>query len=174
MEILTILVLFLSIGFLIGSNFLLDSNENIPSVKLSNLNGSTTNSQTIISGNQPIIVVFWKPSESTFADQFAQMLEARKQIMGQKQSKIIAICENADQISTKLKQEMKQYLMEGKTDIEVYIDKFGDMRSELHIPEVPFTMVFDKDQKMDFNFFGLNLSYRKKQLNGNHTNLVIE
>jgi len=158
MEALVILMLFLTIGFLIGSNFLITEKENVPSVKLSSLEGTTINARNLINDDKPIIVVFWEPSEKNFRGQFEQMMEAREQIMGKKQARIVAIYDNPQSNSPLLKQDLKQYLEKNNMNIEVYIDKHGKMRSEMNIPEVPYTMVFGQNQSINFHYFGLKIN----------------
>lgn len=161
MEALAIIMIFVTIGFLIGSNFLMFRKEKIPSVKLTSLDGTEFYSNQVISNSEPVIVVFWNPSETDFMWQFNQMLEAREEILGNDHATIIAICDTPLRQNRGLHREIKNYLSDTKPDIEVYIDPKGKMRKKLEIPQVPYTMVFNQGSN-DIQYFGYRIYNSEK------------
>ncbi len=157
MEALAIIMLFLTIGFLVGSNFLIFQKGKIPSVKLTSIDGTEFYSDHVISDGEPVIVVFWKPSETDLNWQFEQMLEAREQIMGDKQARIVAIYDSPFGHNYQLNREIKDCLNSiNRPDIEIYFDGKGKMRKKLGIPQVPYTMVYDRGCN-EIQYFGFKI-----------------
>ncbi len=156
MEILAIVMLFVTIGFLIGSNFLIFQKEKIPSVKLVSVDGTEFYSNKVINSNEPVIVVFWKPSQTDLTWQFEQMLEAREEIMRGKPARIVAVYDSPLNRKPGLQWAIRNYLNDEKPDIEVYFDRKAKMRKALGIPQVPYTMVFNEGSH-EIQYFGFKI-----------------
>jgi len=156
MEVFAIIMLFVTIGFLIGSNFLIFQKGKIPSVKLTSIDGTEFYSHQVINSNEPVIVVFWKPSITDFKWQFNQMLEAREEILDNHHARIIAICDAPLNKNNELRREINNYMIDTKPEIEIYIDPKGKMRKKLDIPQVPYTMVFNQGSN-EIQYFGYRI-----------------
>lgn len=123
---------------------------NYPSARLLTLNGEYINSSEVLDNENPTILIFWKSNEIKCCEQIALMIDAKEKLEELTEVNIVAICTDSDGLSSRIKP-----LVSGKDwDIEVYIDRNEDFKRAMNIPSIPFTCVFDKDQRLICEYNG--------------------
>ena len=115
----------------------------LPSVDLFTLEGNRIDASTITNNNMPMILVFFKTYDNKCCENLFSICEAHEEILAEKGVKMIAIC--IDCVG-KI-EHVKPFVYGHGLDIEVYVDKNGDLKRTMGIPDAPYTILYD--QKME-------------------------
>jgi len=121
-----------------------------PTTRLLTLDGTSINSSEILHQNVTTIIVFWKSYEQKCCEQISLMIEAKEKLSEITVVNIVAICTDTEGLSSRIKP-----LVSGKDwDIDVYIDRNGDLRRAMNIPSTPFTLIFDEAKNLICEYNG--------------------
>ncbi len=115
----------------------------LPSVDLYRLDGNKIDASTITNDNMPMILVFWKTYDNKCCKNLFAICEAHEEFLVNKGVKMIAVC--IDCVG-KI-EHVKSFVYGHDLEIEVYVDKNGDLKRIMGIPDAPYTILFD--QKMN-------------------------
>ena len=115
----------------------------LPQVDIFTLDGDRVNTNTISNQNMPMILVFFKTYNNKCCENLFAICEAHEEILSKKGVKMIAIC--VDCVGKT--EHVKPFVYGHGLDIEVYIDKNGDLKRMMGIPDAPYTILYD--QKMN-------------------------
>ncbi|MDO8898356.1 MAG: TlpA disulfide reductase family protein [Bacteroidales bacterium] len=128
--------------FMLSIRISLAQKNSLPSTKLKTLDGRTIDSRSISGNGQPLLMVFWKTSESRSCENLKSLHEVYRDSLLPKKIKMVAIC--VDEAGSTA--QIKPYLAGQAIEIDVYIDINGDFRRAMGVT-APYTIVFD--HKMD-------------------------
>ena len=115
----------------------------LPAVDLFTLDGIRINTASISNDNMPMILVFFKTYDNKCCENLFSICEAHEEMLAEKGVKMIAIC--IDCVG-KI-EHVKPFVYGHGLDIEVYVDKNGDLKRKMGIPDAPYTILYD--QKME-------------------------
>ncbi|MCD4732589.1 MAG: redoxin domain-containing protein [Bacteroidales bacterium] len=115
----------------------------LPAVELFTLDGIQINTAYISNDNMPMILVFFKTYDNECCENLYAICEAHEEMLAEKGVKMIAIC--IDCVG-KI-EHVKPFVYGHGLDIEVYVDKNGDLKRKMGIPDAPYTILYD--QKME-------------------------
>ncbi|MCB2222367.1 MAG: redoxin domain-containing protein [Bacteroidetes bacterium] len=119
-------------------------NKMLPNAELYTLDGQCVNAQSISNDSLPMILVFWKTTDLKCCENLFMMNEAWKEELQSFGVKLVAIC--VDCIGKT--DHVKPYVNGHAIEAEVYIDKNGDFRRKMAIPDGPYTILFDHDMNI--------------------------
>ena len=115
----------------------------LPSVELFTLDGTEIDASTISNNNMPMILVFFKTYDNKCCENLFSICEAHEELLAEKGVKMIAVC--IDCVGKT--DHVKPFVYGHGLDIEVYVDKNGDLKRTMGIPDAPYTILYD--QKME-------------------------
>lgn len=115
----------------------------LPSVELFTLDGTEIDASTISNNNMPMILVFFKTYDNKCCENLFSICEAHEELLAEKGVKMIAVC--IDCVGKT--DHVKPFVYGHGLDIEVYVDKNGDLKRMMGIPDAPYTILYD--QKME-------------------------
>jgi cytochrome c biogenesis protein CcmG/thiol:disulfide interchange protein DsbE len=128
--------------FLLSIKISLAQKNSLPSTKLKTLDGRTIDSRSISGNGQPLLMVFWKTTDSRSCENLKSLHEVYRDSLLPKKIKMVAICVDESGSSA----HIKPYLAGQTIEIDVYIDINGDFRRAMGVT-APYTIIFD--HKMD-------------------------
>lgn len=143
----TVLLTFI---FLIASNMLSAQKNAIPQVDLLSLEGKTVNSLDVFDGTNPAIVVFWKISDQYSQDHLDEMIIAHNEILADKNVRLIGICIDGNGSTA----QIRPFVSGNGWEIEMYIDRNGELKRLMNILDTPATMVFNTGNEVICQFNG--------------------
>ncbi len=136
--------------FLALQILLFAQNTPIPSVDLYTLDGEKVNSTDIFDDSRPTILVFWKTFEKECCNQISSMIEARQEVIGKDNVRIVCVCIDCTGKTTHVKP-----IIYGKDwDIEAYVDKNGDFKRAMNVTSTPLTILYDAEQSIICRYAG--------------------
>ncbi len=125
-------------------------NEPIPSVDLYTLDCEKINSTAIFDNSRPTILIFWKTFEKDCYNQISSMVDAREDILGKDNVRIVCICIDCTGKTTHVKP-----IIYGKDwDVKAYIDKNGDFKRAMNVVNTPLTILYDTDNSVICQYAG--------------------
>lgn len=143
-------MLIVTLLFLISANYVVAQKGGLPDVKLYDLNGSAISATEILNNGEAYILVYWKTHEKNCCEQINQMIEAHEKMAGLLQVKVVAVCVDCKGLTD----HIKPFVSGKDWNIDVYIDKNGDLLRAMNIPSTPFTSVYDENQKLICQYSG--------------------
>jgi len=147
MKRLTILL----VAIFLGNTYLINAQSSgLPTTRLLTLDGTSINSSEILHQDVTTIIVFWRSYEKKCCEQINLMIEAKEKLEEIANVNIVAICNDTEGLSSRIRP-----LVSGKDwDINVYIDRNGDLTRAMNIPSMPFTLVFDEEKSLICEYNG--------------------
>lgn len=128
--------------FILFLGFAVQAQESqLPSVDIYTLEGERINANSIHNDGMPMLLVFFRTFERSSSENLFSIYEAYDEFLITKGVKMIAVC--VDHIG-KI-EHIKPFVSGHGIDIQVYIDKNGDFKNAMGIPDAPFTILFDQD-----------------------------
>jgi peroxiredoxin len=144
------LIIMMGVCLLFSATVAIGQQTIIPSVKLLTTDLSTVNSNTLLDSNEVVILIFWKTSNKKCCCHISSMIEAKEQMLQGKNVKIIGICSGEGGNVC----HIKPFVAGRDWDMEVYIDTNDDLKRAMGIPDTPYTIVIDKDNKVICQYNG--------------------
>lgn len=126
----------------------------LPSVDIYTLEGHRIDASMINKDSMPMVVVFFKTYEQKCCQQLISICEKREEEFSDKGVKVIGICLDClGKIGY-----IKPFVSGHELDIDVYIDKNGDLKRSLGINILPYTILYDQHQKVICKYAGFCIS----------------
>lgn len=139
-----------AMAFLAMQLMITGQNASIPSVDLYTLDGEKINSTAIFDNSRPTILIFWKTFEKDCCNQISSMVDAREEILGKDNVRIVCICIDCTGNTTHVKP-----IIYGKDwDVEAYVDKNGDFKRVMNVVNTPLTILYDTDNSVICQYAG--------------------
>ena len=132
------------------TNLILAQTGAIPDVELFSLDGTKTTSSEISNDGKPMVMIFWKSNDRESCEQLLMINDAYQNFMQYQGVKVIAVC--IDCVGKT--QHIKPFVYGHDLDIEVYIDKNGDLKRSMNIIYSPSTILFDHQMNINCQFAG--------------------
>ncbi|MBK7174301.1 MAG: hypothetical protein IPH84_13945 [Bacteroidales bacterium] len=104
----------------------------------------------ILSSARPTLVVFWNSMHKDCERQLEALIEANQDFFSEDSIKIMAIYV----ANTGNWAEISPYSKGKDWEIELYIDVNAELARSLCIPDFPFTILFDRDQREICTYLG--------------------
>ena len=141
----TRVVTFVALGMLV-----LSQNSSLPEVDLFTLDGTMIKASEISNEGKPMLMVFWKTSDKDGCKQLMMLNDVYNERLREKGIKLVAIC-----VDCKGRIDHVKPIVFGQDiEMEVFVDKNGDLRRAMHVSYIPFTMLFDQQMKIYCKFPG--------------------
>lgn len=115
----------------------------LPSVKLINSRGIHVDAATIHSTGSPILMVFWKLTDKSSAENLKNMYQVMQDSLLEQKVRLIAICSDNATASY----QVKPWLDAQELDLEFYYDMNGDFQRAMGV-KPPFSILFDNNMKV--------------------------
>jgi hypothetical protein len=116
----------------------------LPSVDIYSLDGNRVDASTISNDSMPMILVFFKTYDNKCCDNLFSICEAHEEILSKRGVKMMAVC--IDCIG-KI-EHVKPFVFGHGLEIDVYVDKNGDLKRTMGIPEGPYTILYDQNMNV--------------------------
>jgi cytochrome c biogenesis protein CcmG, thiol:disulfide interchange protein DsbE len=124
--------------------------KDIPSIKIKDVNGKEVDIQALTGNGKPVIFSFW----ATWCSPCKKELENINEVIDDWKKKynveIVAI--SIDDARNAMK--VKPYVDGKKWDFPVLLDINQDVKRNLNIPNVPYTLLIDKNGKIVYRHVG--------------------
>ena len=123
----------------LASSGLFAQSKSLPDIEFTNLDGHSVHIGEILKSGGPLLMVFWKSNDNECCEQLMMINEMYEDHLMAEGIKVIGIClDCAGQT-----QHVKPFIHGHDISFEVYIDKNGDFRRAMNVPDVPYTVLFD-------------------------------
>lgn len=121
-----------------------------PPVEILTLDGNILKASDIETGDIPVILIFWSPDDNKCCNHIDEIQNAYQEAFPEHDLKVIGICCNTGGAF----QHVGPYVKGSGWEMEVYIDKTGDFRSFMGVPDVPFTFLFNPEMQVVCRYNG--------------------
>ena len=122
----------------------------LPDVDIFTLGGERITANSISNDGMPLILVFFKTFEKKAVDNLTDITEAYHSQLADKGVKMIAIC--IDCIGKT--EHVKPFVFGRDLDIEVFVDKNGNLKRAMGISNSPYTILYDKEMEVYCRYNG--------------------
>lgn len=122
----------------------------IPSIALYTMDGEKINSQTILDSTKPTVLILWKTYENDCCSQICSILEARENLLGKENVKMVCVCVDCLGNTS----HIKPFVYGHNWDVEVYIDKNGDFKRAMNVAKTPLTVLYNSNQSVICKYTG--------------------
>ena len=122
----------------------------LPTVDIYTLEGIRINTNQISNNQMPMILVFFKTYDNKCCENLFSICDAHKEMLADKGVKMIAIC--IDCVGKT--EHVKPFVYGHGLDIEVYVDKNGDLKRAMGIPDAPYTILYDQQMEVYCKYDG--------------------
>jgi hypothetical protein len=143
------LIFFLGLFIVSGISLKAQINR-LPSVEIYTLDGIRVNSNTISNNGLPMIIVFFKTFDKNGLKSLVEINEAHDLFLNEFNVKVVAIC--IDCIGKT--EHIKPLITGNDLSIEVFVDKNGDLKRAMGIPNSPYTLLFDHQMNLYCKYNG--------------------
>lgn len=125
--------------------------QSLPDVELYTMEGTSIDAKGIFNNEKPMVMIFWKSTVKECCNQLNMLNEVYEDFFREKGVRVLAICVDC----TGSMQHVKPFVYGHDFNFEVFIDKNGDFKRSMSVPEVPYTLLFDQDM----NIFCRHIGY---------------
>lgn len=133
----------------IGVNLLV-AQLKLPSVDIYTLNGTRVDANIICNDSVPMILVFFKTYDNDCRKNLSSINEAYENFLHERNIKVVAICvDGIGKIN-----HVKPFVLGNDLDMEVYIDKNGNLKRMMGISDVPYTIIYDHNMAVYCQYNG--------------------
>ena len=153
--------LFLAIVAFLFGIMLYSQNPVLPEVDIYTLDGIRFKTSDISNNGKPMVMVFWKTYERESCSQLMMLNEVYEKCLKEKEIKVVGICVDC----TGRMDHVKPFVFGYDLGIEVYVDKNGDFKRAMHVPDTPFTLLFDQEMKVYCQYIGYCPGFEESVLN---------
>ena len=122
----------------------------IPSVDLYTLDGEKINSINILDSGKPTVLILWKTYEKDCCNQICSILEAREKMLGKENVNIVCVCVDGLGNSS----HIKPFVYGNDWEVDVYIDKNGDLKRAMSVVKTPLTILYDAEKSVICKYMG--------------------
>jgi len=136
--------------YLLISPTVLKAQSKIPPIDIYTLDGERVNATTINNDSMPMILVFFKTYDNDCRKNLFSISEAHENFLAERNIKVVAICVDA----TGKTDHIKPFVLGNDLDVEVFIDKNGDLKRRMGIPDSPYTIIYDQDMNVYCQYNG--------------------
>jgi peroxiredoxin len=112
----------------------------LPDVKLKNLDGHTVSLNELADSGSATVIVFWKTTDNKCCDNLESLQEVYEETLGGVEVNIISICVDA----TGTWSHIKPYVNAKGYDFETYVDTNGELKRAMNVGNMPCTIVYDQ------------------------------
>ena len=136
----SILILtFVALGIVV-----LSQNSFLPEVDIYTLDGTMVRASEISNDGKPMIMVFWKTFDKDGCNQFMMLNDVYEEHLKEKGVKLIAIC-----VDCKGRiDHVKPFIYGQDIEVEVFIDRNGDLKRAMNVSYTPYTLFFDQQMNV--------------------------
>lgn len=138
-------VICLCLGATLNAQF-----NTLPSADIYTLDGNRINTKQISNNQMPMILVFFKTYDNKCCENLFSICEAHEEVLADKGVKMIAICIDCVGKTG----HVKPFVYGHGLDIEVYVDKNGDLKRAMGIPDAPYTILYDQQMEVYCKYNG--------------------
>ncbi|NPD44774.1 redoxin domain-containing protein [Lentimicrobium sp. S6] len=122
----------------------------LPSVNIYSLEGRMVNASSLNNDSMPMVVVFFKTYEQKCCQQLVSICEKKEQAFSDKGIKVIGICLDCNGDMARI----KPFVYGHDLQIDVYVDKNGDLRRDMGINAFPYTIIYDHNKELICKYAG--------------------
>ena len=124
--------------------------SSLPSVDLYTLDGNQLNASTVQNDGMPMILVFFKTGDNKCMENLFDICEAHENELTGRGVKLVAIC--IDCIG-KI-EHVKPFVLGYDLKAEVYVDKNGNFKRAMGVPDAPYTILYDQRMQIFCEYSG--------------------
>jgi len=122
----------------------------LPPVTLTSIDGKNIKASDINLGDEPVLMIFWQSFDPNCCSQIDEIDEIYRARLGGMNFKLIGICcDNGGDVH-----HIKPLVYGKSWDMHVYIDRNGDFKRAMGVPDYPYTILFDQDQDIVCKYSG--------------------
>ena len=140
----------LILTFFLPVIFVNSQSSSLPAIDIYTLDGAMIKASEISNDGNVMIVVFWKTYDKDGSNQVIMLNEVHQERLLAKDVKFVAIC--VDCIGRT--DHVKPIVYGQDIEMEVYIDKNGDLSRAMSITRTPYTVMFDKQMNVHCKYAG--------------------
>lgn len=122
----------------------------LPPVDIYSLDGRMVNASSLNHDSMPMVVVFFKTYEKKCCQQLVSICEKRKEDFSDKGIKVIGICLDCNGDIARV----KPFVYGHDLQIDVFVDKNGDLRRNMGINAFPYTIIYDHNKELICKYAG--------------------
>ena len=122
--------------------------DNIPEIKLRDLNGQIISSSQILNLDSPTLLVLWNFSDSKFKDDLELLHELWNENLRMEGVNMVTICtDNLGSWS-----QVKPLINGNGWDFDTYIDVNGDFMRAMNVGSRPYALLINKQQNILYRY----------------------
>lgn len=113
-------------------------------IELRNVDGNIVKSGNIFSQNHPVVMIFWNSYNPRCCDNLENMQSAWISRLKESGVNLVAVsidCRGSYSY-------VKPFIQGKEWEFDIYIDTNGDFKRALGVTDAPYTLLFDKNQKL--------------------------
>lgn len=122
----------------------------LPSIDIYSLEGRVVDASTVNNDSKPMVVVFFKTNEQKCCQQLISICEKQKDDFADKSIKVLGICLDCNGDIGRI----KPFVYGHDLQIDVFIDKNGDLRRDMGIHTYPYTIIYDQNKELICKYAG--------------------
>lgn len=122
----------------------------LPPIDIYTLEGQRIDASAINKESMPMVVIFFKTNEQKCCQQLISVCEKREEEFSDKGVKVIGICLDCQGNIAYI----KPFVLGHDLNIEVYIDKNGELKRSMAINVLPYTLLYDYKKELVCKYAG--------------------
>ena len=122
----------------------------IPSSSMRTLDGGIYNANEIKPDGRPLLIIFWDASDKNCFSQIESILSAREEILEKQDLRVIGICTDCNGDGS----SVGPVVFGHDWEMEVYLDRNGDLKRSMNISYLPYTLLFDENMGLVCQYAG--------------------
>lgn len=122
----------------------------LPSINIYTLENQVVNASTINNDSMPMVVVFFKTNDKKCCQQLMSISDKHSDVLSEKGVKLVGIC--IDCIGKV--DHIKPFVYGHDLQIDVYVDKNGELRRNMGIVPFPYTIIYDGNSEVICKYAG--------------------
>ena len=140
----------LVLAFLVSVMFAHSQNSSLPAMDIYTLDGAMIKASDISNEGKIMVIVFWRTYNKDGRNQMQMLNEVYQEKYKEKDVKFIAICTDCiGKIG-----HIRPIVYGQDIEMDVYIDKNGELSRSLAISSTPYTVLFDRQMNVHCKYYG--------------------
>lgn len=123
---------------------------NFPNEEIFTLEGKSVSAEDLNPDAKPLLVLFWDINDKNCLEQILNYNEIYNENLKTKDVRFVAITSNYSGSLYRI----KPFVYGFDLDFEVYIDKNGDLKRAMAVPEFPYMVLFDQNMDVFCRYSG--------------------